>query len=240
MTPSALLALAVTCAPTVHPDTTHDVARVESGLNPFAIAEIIPEKERQPGDKEVISYFPESKKSALEIIKKIKSRQHRYSVGLMQITSTNFSAYNMDAEKLFDPCNNLSVFEKIITEGYLKGGSVLNALSYYYSGNFVTGKKKESQFSNTSYTQRIGYNTTENTNYVVPSSKTDRMKSVDSAPVIQDKPRQVWPEKVVRGAVSESFKSSTKSSKTLYPAAVMRGNLITQNTQVKEIKNETD
>jgi type IV secretion system protein VirB1 len=34
---AVLLTLAMQCAPTIHPDTSHDVARVESGLNPFAI-----------------------------------------------------------------------------------------------------------------------------------------------------------------------------------------------------------
>lgn len=239
MTPSALLALAMACAPTVHPDTVHDVARVESGLNPFAIAEIIPKEKRKPGDKGVVSYFPDSIKTALNITRQIELRKHRYSVGLMQITSSNFSKYNMDAEKLFSPCNSLSVFEKIITDCYLRGGNLVNALSCYYSGNFTTGQKKETEFSGTSYTGRIGYTETGDKKYVVPSTKTDRMSTASSSPD-SDKPRQIWPEKVVRGVVSDSFKSRTGSSKTVYPAEVMRGNVITLNTQVKEIKNETD
>ena len=39
---SAFIALAMQCAASVHPDTAHEVARVESGFNPYAIAEIIP------------------------------------------------------------------------------------------------------------------------------------------------------------------------------------------------------
>ncbi|EOR9624367.1 transglycosylase, partial [Escherichia coli] len=31
------------CAASVHPDTINDIARVESGFNPYAVAEIIPE-----------------------------------------------------------------------------------------------------------------------------------------------------------------------------------------------------
>ncbi|HDR2785500.1 TPA: transglycosylase SLT domain-containing protein, partial [Enterobacter sichuanensis] len=87
---SAFIALAMQCAASVHPDTAHEVARVESGFNPYAIAEIIPKGERKPGDSGVISYFPSSKEDALSIIKKIEARNHRYSTGLMQITSTNF------------------------------------------------------------------------------------------------------------------------------------------------------
>lgn len=32
------------CAASVHPDTINDIARVESGFNPYAVAEIIPER----------------------------------------------------------------------------------------------------------------------------------------------------------------------------------------------------
>lgn len=44
LTPATLLALAMKCAVSVHPDTLSDIARTESGLNPWAVAEIIPLK----------------------------------------------------------------------------------------------------------------------------------------------------------------------------------------------------
>ena len=69
---STFLALALHCAARAHPDTTHEVARVESGFNPYAIAEIIPKVKRKPGDKGVVSYFPESKEAALKIVKNIE------------------------------------------------------------------------------------------------------------------------------------------------------------------------
>ena len=72
---STFLALAMQCAASVHPDTTHEVARVESGFNPYAIAEIIPKVKRKPGDKGVVSYFPESKEAALKIVKNIELRE---------------------------------------------------------------------------------------------------------------------------------------------------------------------
>lgn len=81
-------------------------------FNPYAIAEIIPKVKRKPGDKGVVSYFPESKEAALKIVKNIELRNHRYSVGLMQITSTNFAKFGTTAEKMFDPCENLKVSEK--------------------------------------------------------------------------------------------------------------------------------
>ncbi len=44
LTTAALFQLAMQCAPAVHPDTIHDITRTESGLNPYAIAEIVPVK----------------------------------------------------------------------------------------------------------------------------------------------------------------------------------------------------
>lgn len=48
---TAFLALAMQCAPSVHPDTALAVARVESGFNPYAIGIIGVKK----------GLFPESK-----------------------------------------------------------------------------------------------------------------------------------------------------------------------------------
>lgn len=111
------------CAASVHPDTINDIARVESGFNPYAVAEIIPERERGSYGKSVISHMPKSKEEALTVIREIENRKRRYSVGLMQITSSNFSFYSTSAEKLLDSCENLSVFEKIIVDCYKRGRS---------------------------------------------------------------------------------------------------------------------
>jgi type IV secretion system protein VirB1 len=200
---SAFVALALQCAVNVHPDTAHEVARVESGFNPYAIAEIIPKVKRQPGDKGVVSYFPKTKEAALKIVKDIESRKHRYSVGLMQITSTNFSKFNTTAEKMFDPCENLKVSEKILVDCYKRGGDLLRGLSCYYSGNPETGKKPEPEFNNTSYVQRIGFNPPgTNRSWVVPSVK-DEIRKENVTPSITDKEITVYPQYAMRGTVLE-------------------------------------
>lgn len=166
LSPTSFLALAMQCAPSVHPDTVLDIARVESGFNPYAIAEIIPKSERQPDKPNVISYHPKTDADAIRLINQIEQKKRRYSVGLMQITSTNFNHYRVTARDLLVPCTNLTVFEKIITDCYQRGGSLKKALSCYYSGNFSTGQQSEVAFSNTSYVQRIGY--------AVPSTRQDK------------------------------------------------------------------
>ena len=200
---STFIALAVRCAASVHPDTAHEVARVESGFNPYAIAEIIPKGERKPGDSGVVSYLPNSKEDALGIIKKIEIRKHRYSIGLMQITSTNFSKYGVDAEKILSPCINLTVFEKILLDCYQRGKSLKNALSCYYSGNFVTGQKTESSFNNTSYTQRIGYSSAKNKMvWAIPSVK-DEIGKETAIKETKYKEITVYPKYAMRGTVSD-------------------------------------
>ncbi|EAM8769972.1 transglycosylase [Salmonella enterica] len=198
---TAFAALALQCAASVHPDTAHEVARVESGFNPYAIAEIIPKVERKPGEKGVVSYFPKTKEAALQIVNKIESRNHRYSVGLMQITSTNFANFNTTAEKMFDPCENLKVSEKILVDCYKRGGDILRGLSCYYSGNPETGTKPESDFNNTSYIQRIGFNPPDNKkNWVVPSVK-DAIRKENVTQSIKPKEITVYPQYAMRGTV---------------------------------------
>ncbi|MQJ11602.1 transglycosylase, partial [Escherichia coli] len=143
-------------------DTINDIARVESGFNPYAVAEIIPERERGSYGKSVISHMPKSKEEALTVIREIENRKRRYSVGLMQITSSNFSFYSTSAEKLLDSCENLSVFEKIIVDCYKRGSYILRDRSCYYSCNPGTGTKRESYCNNSSYIQPLGFYTPDN------------------------------------------------------------------------------
>lgn len=207
---AAFMAIAMQCAVSVHPDTAHDVAKTESGFNPYAIG-VVNGK----------SIYPSSLNEAMEQIKKLKADGKNYSVGLMQINKSNFSVYGVTASQAFDPCTNLKVFEKIITDCYRRGGTLKRALSCYYSGNFDTGQRPEKSFSQTSYVQRIGY--------VVPSTKADRMAAIQSevTPQLTPSPtasKQVWPQTVVRGSLS-STDEKRATTRLVYPAQVVRGTL---------------
>lgn len=199
---TAFLAAAMQCAASIHPSTALDVARVESGFNPYAIAEIIPKATRSLGDNNIISHQPASRDKAELIIRRLVTQGRRYSVGLMQITSTNFHHYGVTASDLLDPCTNLSVFERILSDCYQRGGSLKRALSCYYSGNFRTGQKPEAAFSGTSYVQRVGY-VSAYPRYAVPGTREDKSTTstpLESIPI--DKPSPpglIWPGTVVRG-----------------------------------------
>jgi len=206
LSPTAFIAAAMQCAASIHPSTAYDVAKVESGVNPFAIAEIVPKSERASGNAGVISWQPTSREDAISIARKIAAKGRRYSVGLMQITSTNFRHYGVMAEDLFNPCVNLSVFERILADCYRRGGSLKRALSCYYSGNFTSGQQPEAAFNQTSYLQRIGY--------AVPSTR-ENIKS--STKHIH------YPDTLLRGETGNKTPPASPSLK--YPNAIIRGDL---------------
>lgn len=197
---TAFLAAAMHCAASIHPSTALDVARVESGFNPYAIAEIVPKARGASGDNPVISHLPANRADAERIIHRLAIQDRRYSVGLMQITSTNFRHYGVTATDLLDPCTNLSVFERILSDCYRRGDTLKRALSCYYSGNFRTGQQPEVAFSGTSYVQRIGY-ASASPRYAVPGTREDSATPPPSLIPADDpfRPRVIWPGTVVRG-----------------------------------------
>ncbi|EOI7869416.1 lytic transglycosylase domain-containing protein [Pectobacterium odoriferum] len=211
LSPTAFLVAAMQCAATIHSSTAFDVAKVESSFNPYAVAEIVPKKERKTGSAGVISHQPTSKQAAVNIIKQVVEKGRRYSVGLMQITSTNFRHYGVTAHDLLDPCTNLSIFERILTDCYQRGGTLKRALSCYYSGNFDTGQQPESAFNQTSYIQRIGY--------AVPSTREDLKRSTTS----QSTPEIHYPTTVLRGELTD--KTTPVLNSLHYPDAILRGDV---------------
>ncbi|MGG5964819.1 lytic transglycosylase domain-containing protein [Salmonella enterica] len=209
---SAFLALSLRCAASIHPDTAQEIARIESGFNPYAIGVVGQQK----------GIFPKDINDALSHVKILKAQGKNYSVGLMQINQSNFNKYNVTEEQLFNPCTNLSVFEKIITDCYQRGGTLKRALSCYYSGNFETGQRPEKTFSNTSYIQRIGY--------IVPSTRQDR-QGTDSFP---DTPEItiVYPDRVIRGPLPVANK--TEHNELYYPTKIVRGNILYKEEEITQ------
>lgn len=209
---TAFLAATMQCAASIHPSTALDVAQVESGFNPYAIAEIVPKAGRASGGPPVISRLPASRADAERILRRLAVQDRRYSVGLMQITSTNFRHYGVTATDLLDPCTNLSVFERILSDCYRRGGTLKRALSCYYSGDFRTGQQPEAAFSGTSYVQRMGY-ISASPHYAVPGTREDSsttpppLETIPATP--PSRPRVIWPGTVVRGVPAKLRQDNT-------------------------------
>ncbi|HFJ2964147.1 TPA: lytic transglycosylase domain-containing protein [Klebsiella pneumoniae] len=218
---TAFLAAAMQCAASIHPSTALDVARVESGFNPYAIAEIVPKAGTPSGNQHVISHLPASRGEAEHILRRLRAQDRRYSVGLMQITSTNFQRYGVTATALLDPCTNLSVFERILIDCYRRGGTLKKALSCYYSGNFRTGQQPEAAFSGTSYLQRIGYALV-SPRYTVPGTHEDKSAAgfyPEAFPAGNAfRPRLIWPGTVVRGIPANLRQKNTTTAQISLPS----------------------
>jgi type IV secretion system protein VirB1 len=130
------LALALACAPQVHPDTARAIASVESSFNPYAIGVVGGALHRQP----------RTRAEALATIKALHADGWNYSVGLGQINVGNFARLNLTPRSALDPCASLSAMQAVLGECYARAASknpaqtaLRYALSCYYSGNFTTG-----------------------------------------------------------------------------------------------------
>jgi type IV secretion system protein VirB1 len=135
---ATFFALALACAPQVHPGTAHAVVAVESAFNPYAIGVVSGSLERQP----------RTRAEALATISALKAGGWNYSVGLGQINVSNFSRLGLTPQTALDPCTNLGAMQAVLTECHARAstGSATQAalrrtLSCYYSGNFSTGMR---------------------------------------------------------------------------------------------------
>ena len=136
MDATAFSALAMACAPLVHASTTQALVAVESSFNPHAIGVVGGVLYRQP----------RSRAEALATANHLQANGWNFSVGLAQINVHNFERLGLTAVTAFDPCENLRAMQTVLGECFDRSASkappqraIREALSCYYSGNFVTG-----------------------------------------------------------------------------------------------------
>jgi type IV secretion system protein VirB1 len=133
---ASFLALALACAPQVHPDTARAVVAVESGFNPLAIGVVGGALQRQP----------RTRAEALATVQALSAGGWNYSVGLGQINVANFARLGLTPQSALDPCTSLAAMQAVLGECYARASAgtepqpaLRRALSCYYSGNFSTG-----------------------------------------------------------------------------------------------------
>lgn len=136
MDAAVFFALALACAPQVHPDTARAIASVESGFNPYAIGVVGGRLERQP----------RTRAEALATLATLRQAGWNYSVGIAQINVGNFGRLGLTPRTALDPCTNLTAMQSVLGECYARASStgaaqiaLRQTLSCYYSGNFTTG-----------------------------------------------------------------------------------------------------
>jgi type IV secretion system protein VirB1 len=128
--------LAAACAPLVHSDTALALVMVESSMNPHAIGVVGGVLDRQP----------RRRSEALATATALQQQGWNFSVGLAQINVRNFERLGLTAPTAFDPCSNLRAMQTVLGECLGRTDrdapaqtALREALSCYYSGNFVTG-----------------------------------------------------------------------------------------------------
>ena len=140
MEASTFAALALACAPQVHLTTTQALVSVESAFNPWAIGVVGGALRRQPNNRD----------EALATANQLLTDGRNFSVGLGQINVGNFQRLGLNTSSAFDPCQNLSAMQSVLTECFDRAGlsqsgadtrqsALRKTLSCYYSGNFTTG-----------------------------------------------------------------------------------------------------
>lgn len=142
MDASTFLTLALACAPQLHVDTARALVSVESAFNPWAIGVVGGQLARQPRNRA----------EALATAQALQATGWNFSVGLGQINRGNFERLGLTVDTAFEPCVNLGAMQTVLTECMARvlprqqappaeQTALRQALSCYYSGNFVTGFK---------------------------------------------------------------------------------------------------
>jgi type IV secretion system protein VirB1 len=141
MDTTTFAALALACAPAVHASTAYALAAVESNFNPYAIGVVGGSLLRQP----------KTQQEALVTAKQLQAEGWNFSLGLAQINVHNFARLGLTAHSALDPCTNLSAMQTVLGDCFKRAANTAKtahaqtalrqALSCYYSGNFITGFK---------------------------------------------------------------------------------------------------
>lgn len=134
-----LAALALTCAPNIHPVTLEALIRHESGTQPYAIGVNRKGKGllRQPHDLETAS------RAAEHLI----AEGIDFDAGLGQINVRNWAWLGLTSTTVFNPCRNLTAAQTILSACYARAlgthrdqqRALRAALSCYNTGNFTKG-----------------------------------------------------------------------------------------------------
>ncbi|MCR5876637.1 lytic transglycosylase domain-containing protein [Phenylobacterium sp. J426] len=139
LSPEAVIALALQCAPSVEASTLVAVARAESGLNPYAIGVNGPER----GARRSARSLEEAVATASALI----AAGRNVDLGLGQINVRNLARLGLSVRAAFDPCRNLAAAAQVLAEGYARGvtrygngqAALQVALSYYNTGDASQG-----------------------------------------------------------------------------------------------------
>lgn len=134
-----IAALALTCAPNIHPVTLHALIRHESRVQPYAIGV------NRKGQH--LKQQPQTLTEATAAADLLIDQGIDFDAGLGQINVRNWAWLNLDSKTVFDPCRNLAAAQTVLAECYARAlprqtdpqHALRAALSCYNTGNFKRG-----------------------------------------------------------------------------------------------------
>jgi type IV secretion system protein VirB1 len=151
-----LAAIVLQCTPAnVSAYTMHQITSVESAHRPHSIGFKLIRKSQVVENGRVLEMRevsklttkPQNTEEAITWARYLTSQGWEFDAGPAQIHSTNFAAYGLTLETVFDPCTNIRVGARILEDCYAralvrfkdKAKALAAAISCYQSGNFTTG-----------------------------------------------------------------------------------------------------
>jgi len=134
-----IAALALTCAPNIHPVTLHALIRHESRVQQYAIGV------NRKGQH--LRQQPRSLAEATKAARRLIDQGIDFDAGLGQINVRNWAWLDLDSKTVFDPCLNLAAAQTVLAECYARAlprhpdpqSALRAALSCYNTGNFKRG-----------------------------------------------------------------------------------------------------
>ncbi|MCC2597317.1 MULTISPECIES: lytic transglycosylase domain-containing protein [Alcaligenaceae] len=134
-----IAALALTCAPNIHPVTLHALIRHESRVQQYAIGV------NRKGQH--LRRQPQTLAEATTVADRLIDQGIDFDAGLGQINVRNWAWLNLDSKTVFDPCRNLAAAQTVLAECYARAlprqtdpqHALRAALSCYNTGNFKRG-----------------------------------------------------------------------------------------------------
>lgn len=105
---AAFVALALSCAPQVHPQTMAKLAHIESSFNPYAIG--------IDTRGVFLTRQPKNEKEAIETAKNLMALRINFGAGAFQVSSRNFKKYGLTPETVFDTCINAKKGQEIFLD----------------------------------------------------------------------------------------------------------------------------
>ena len=84
------------------------IVQVESGGDPLAIGDNTTRR----------SYYPRDRATAERLARRLLDAGHLLDLGIAQIDSMNFAGFGVNVHTIFDPCINLSIGARILSDDY--------------------------------------------------------------------------------------------------------------------------